>query len=173
METSKKLDNGQESEIFYFLDSLIEIVGTDEGKFKFDLMQGREVYNSPKPYSCKELALRSAKFQALKSVLIASPYLAVSCTWGSDRVLFQSDESVQFFGDCRFQESKKYFENPVIRQELLRNLKWRPQGIETKIRLINKSGEILEGKATLRLIDLGLDTFVTLETLIPTNSTTS
>ncbi len=170
MKTSKKLDNSQDSEIFYFLDSLIELVNV-EGVSTFDLMCGKEVYNAPIHYHHKEQALRAAKFQALKSVLVASPYWVVSCMWGSDRVLLQSDESLEFFGDCCLQENKKYFENPVIRQELLRNLKWRPKGIETKIRLINKSGEFLEGKDTLQLIDLGLNTWVTLETLVPTDFT--
>jgi hypothetical protein len=172
METYRKLDNNQSSEILYFLEGLIEVVNV-EGKFTFDLMCDKEIYNAPICYQHKEQALRAAKFQALKSVLVASPYWVVSCMWGSDRILLQSDESLEFFDDCRLQENKNYFENPVIRQELLRNLKWRPKGIETKIRLINKSGEFLEGKDTLQLIDLGLDTWVTLETLVPTDFTAS
>ncbi len=87
--------------------------------------------------------------------------------------MLQSDESIKFFGQCRLQENKEYFESPTVRQELLRNLKQHPNGIETKIRLINKSGEFIEGKDTLQLIDLGLNTWVTLETLIPTEFTTN
>jgi hypothetical protein len=168
MEVSRKLDNSQSSEILYFLDGLIEIVNVED-KFTFDLMCDEEVYNAPIHYTDKAQALRAAKFQALKSVLVASSYWVVSCIWHSDRIILQSDESLQFFGDCRLQENKRYFETPIVRQELRRNLKWRPSGIETKIRLINESGEFIEGKDTLQLIDLGLDTFVTLETLIPTD----
>lgn len=167
MEISSKLDNSQSSDILYFLESLIEIVNTEEGKFSFDLMCGREVFNCSSHYEHKEEALRAAKFQAVKCVVTGSPYWMASCIWESDRILLQSDESVSFFGDCRFQPTERYFESLLIRQELLRNLKWRPQGIETKLRLINESGEFLEGKDTLKLIDLGLDTFVTLELLVP------
>lgn len=169
METSSKLDNYQASDILYFLESLIEIVNTPEGKFSFDLIHGREIYNCSTHYKYKEQALRAAKFQALKSLITVSPHWVASCNWGSDRILIQSDESISFFGDCRFQQAEKSFESPLIRQELLRSLKWRPQGIETKLRLVNKTGEFLEGKDTLKLIDLGLDTFVTLETLIATD----
>lgn len=159
-------------EKFFFYDSLINIFKPeDEQLWAFSVYFGRGL-DGISSGGCKaiyaepELALRAAKLHSLKKFVARSRQLHWLTDYPSDRVLIQSGEMTDFFGNTRDFLIIDLYQEKQDRIDFLEKVALEGT-VESPVRMLDLDGRLLDGVLTSQLVKLDADTAVLLEEFKP------